>query len=146
MISDFSEYLMKCIYKLFIINLLKCKIIKKNVFSIVERTFFNVQGFEKVYKTLRQQTILKGQSKSTLNNYVRRIAAISLHFNRLPEHISDEEINGYLTSLTVANNSPSRSNFKHMVYGLRYYFRHINQNNRAINLPSLKKESFERAI
>jgi site-specific recombinase XerD len=28
-----------------------------------------------------------------------------------------------------------------MVYGLRYYFRHIGQNKRAINLPSLKKEA-----
>jgi site-specific recombinase XerD len=28
-----------------------------------------------------------------------------------------------------------------MVYGLRYYFRHIGQNKRAISLPSLKKEA-----
>jgi len=28
-----------------------------------------------------------------------------------------------------------------MVYGLRYYFRHIGKTNRAINLPSLKKEA-----
>lgn len=28
-----------------------------------------------------------------------------------------------------------------MVYGLRYYFRHIGQNKRAINLPSLKKDT-----
>jgi site-specific recombinase XerD len=37
--------------------------------------------------------------------------------------------------------SPSRSSFKHAVYGLRYYFRHIGQNKRAIGLPSLKKEA-----
>ena len=28
-----------------------------------------------------------------------------------------------------------------MVYGLRYYFRHIGKTNRAINLPSLKREA-----
>ena len=28
-----------------------------------------------------------------------------------------------------------------MVYGLRYYYRHIGQNKRAINLPSLKKDT-----
>jgi len=28
-----------------------------------------------------------------------------------------------------------------MVYGLRYYFRLIGDNNRAISLPSLKKEA-----
>ncbi len=84
---------------------------------------------------------MQGQSQSTLNNYIRRIANISLHFHRLPEHISDDELKEYLTSLAIDKNSPSRSSFKHMVYGLRYYFRHIGDNKRAINLPSLKRES-----
>lgn len=94
-----------------------------------------------MFKTLEQQTILRGQSKSTLYNYVRRIAAICLHFGKLPECISDDELTEYLTSLALCPNSPSRSNFKHMVYGLRYYFRHIGLNKRAIALPSLKKEA-----
>lgn len=72
---------------------------------------------------------------------MRRIAVISLHFGRLPEQISDDELNEYLTSLAIDKNSPSRSMFKHMVYGLRYHFRHIGDNKRAINLPSLKKEA-----
>ncbi|MDY0217619.1 MAG: hypothetical protein RBS19_11760, partial [Bacteroidales bacterium] len=55
-------------------------------------------GFEKVYKTFEQQVILKGQSKSTLNNYIRRIALISLHFKTLPEFVSDDEINELLAS------------------------------------------------
>jgi site-specific recombinase XerD len=100
-----------------------------------------IEGFDKVYKTIQQQVTLKGQSQSTLSNYIRRIALISLHFKRLPEQISDEEINEYLTGLAVDKFSPSRSSFKHMVYGLRYYFRHIGQTKRAINLPSLKKDA-----
>ena len=31
--------------------------------------------------------------------------------------------------------------FKHTIYGLRYYYRHIGQTKRAINLPSLKQEA-----
>jgi len=85
--------------------------------------------------------ILHGQSKSTLNNYIRRIALISLHFNCLPGEISDDELQEYLTSLALDKNSPSRGSFKHMVYGLRYYFRLIGDNKRAINLPSLKNEA-----
>jgi len=53
----------------------------------------------------------------------------------------DEEINEYLTGLALSAQSPSRSSFKHAVYGLRYYFRLIGQNKRAIALPSLKKEA-----
>jgi integrase/recombinase XerD len=50
-------------------------------------------------------------------------------------------LNEYLTSLAIDKRSPSRSSFKHMVYGLRYYFRLIGENKRAINLPSLKRKA-----
>ena len=33
------------------------------------------------------------------------------------------------------------SSFKHMVYGLRYYYRLLGMNKNAIALPSLKKET-----
>ena len=91
--------------------------------TIIEQAILSVDGFEKVYKTFEQQVILKGQSKSTLKNYIQKIARISLHFGVLPELLSDDEINEYLTSLALDPKSPSRSSFKHAVYGLRYYFR-----------------------
>ncbi len=114
---------------------------KKKGLTIVERALESITGFEAVYKTLQQQVTLKGQSKSTLENYIRRIAQISLHFGKLPGQISDDEINEYLTSLALSSKSPSRSNFKHAVYGLRYYFRLTDQNKRAIALPSLKQDT-----
>lgn len=90
---------------------------------------------------MQQQVAIQGKSKSTLYNYSRRIAIISLHFGKLPQNITDDELNEYLTSLALDPKSPSRSSFKHMVYGLRYYFRHVGLNKRAISLPSLKKEN-----
>ena len=100
-----------------------------------------VEGFDKLYNTMQQQVILKGQSQSTFGNYIRRIALISIHFKRLPDLVSDEELCDYLTGLALDKNSPSRSSFKHMVYGLRFYFRHIGQTKRAVNLPSLKNDT-----
>jgi integrase/recombinase XerD len=108
--------------------------------TILEKAVSGIKGFEKVKKTLEQQVALNDQSKNTLDNYLRRIASISLHFGRLPEHISDDELNGYLASLATDKNSPSRSSFKHMVYGLRYYYRHIGQSQKAVSLPSIKKD------
>jgi site-specific recombinase XerD len=64
-----------------------------------------------------------------------------LHFGRLPDEISDDEIHEYLTGLVVNSKTPSRSTFKHAVYGLRYYYRLIGQNKRAIALPSLKADT-----
>ena len=94
---------------------------KKVSFTIVERATIGVPDFEKVVKKMEQQVILRGQSMSTLNNYIGRIALISLHFNRLPHEIEEEEINEYLVALARNPKSPSRSSFKHMVYsaGLR---------------------------
>ncbi len=113
----------------------------KNLPTIIQQATQSIVSFDKVYKVLYQNTILQGKSESTFENYIRRIARISLHFNRLPEYISDDEINEYLTSLALSSKSPSRSSFKHMVYGLRYYFRHMGLNKRVVNLPSLKKET-----
>lgn len=109
--------------------------------TLVEKAISAVPGFDVVFKKLSQQVTLRGQSQSTLNNYIRRIAAICLHFGKLPELISDDEINEFLCALALNPKSPSRSNFKHAVYGLRYYFRLMGLNKRAIDLPSLKKDT-----
>jgi len=111
---------------------------KKTGLTIVERAVIAVPGFEKVTKKLSQQVILRGQSESTLNNYIRRIAAISLHFKQLPHLLEEEQVNEYLVALALDPKSPSRSSFKHMVYGLRYYYRLLGLNDKAIALPSLK--------
>ena len=109
--------------------------------TVVERAIVAVPGFKMVFKKLEQQVTLRGQSKSTLSNYIRRIALISLHFGQLPDQIDDEEINEYLAALARNPKSPSRSSFKHMVYGLRYYYRLLGMNKRAIALPSLKQDT-----
>jgi len=64
-----------------------------------------------------------------------------LRFGKLPEQIGPEEINEYLTAPALDPKSPSRSSFKHMVYGLRYYYRLLGMNKNAIALPSLKKDT-----
>ena len=113
---------------------------KKSGFTMVEQAIMLVPEFEKVVRKLEQQVALRGQSKSTLNNYIRRIALFTLHFSKLPEQIDPEEINEYLAALARDPKSPSRSSFKHMVYGLRYYFRLMGMNKNAIVLSSLKKD------
>jgi len=112
---------------------------QKSEFSIISRAMATVAGFDRVYRTLEQQVILRGQAKSTFQNYIHRIAQVSLHFNRLPEEISADDLNEFLASLAVSAVSPSRSAFKHSVYGLRYYYRYVGLPDRAIQLPSLKK-------
>jgi len=114
---------------------------KKKGFTIVEQAISMVPEFALAVTKLGHQVELRGQSQSTLNNYIRRIALFVLHFNRLPEQINEDEINEYLVALARDLKSPSRSSFKHMVYGLRYYYRLLGMNKKAIALPSLKGET-----
>jgi integrase/recombinase XerD len=114
---------------------------KKSGFTIVERAIIAVPAFADVKKKLEHQVELRGQSASTLHNYIRRIALFVIHFGRLPDQISEDEINEYLVSLARDPKSPSRSSFKHMVYGLRYYYRLLGMNKKAIALPSLKRDT-----
>lgn len=107
----------------------------------MERAISAVPEFEQVVSKLSQQVTLRGQSKSTLDNYTRRIALFVLHFKRLPEQVSEDEGNEYLVALARDPKSPSRSSFKHMVYGLRYYYRLLGMNKKAIALPSLKRDT-----
>lgn len=108
--------------------------------TIVEKACTQVEGFAAAYQKLNEKVLLAGQSKSTLSNYGRQLAHLCLRFNCLPEQLDDEQINGYLAALASGTNSPSRSSFKHSIYGLRFYFRLVGYPKRAINLPSLKKE------
>jgi len=112
----------------------------KSEFTIIERAIQTIDGFSAVDERIRQQTILRGQSRSTFENYIRQIARICMHFGKLPEAIAEEEINEYLTGLARDPKSPSRSQFKHAIYGLRYYYRNIGHNDRAICLPSIKDD------
>jgi site-specific recombinase XerD len=109
--------------------------------TILERAIALVPEFEKVLTKLSQQVTLRGQSPSTLDNYSRRIALFVIHFEKLPEEVSEDEINEYLVSLARDSKSPSRSSFKHMVYGMRYYYRLLGMNKQAIALPSLKRDA-----
>jgi len=81
---------------------------------------------------------LNGRSESTLANYGKCIAKLSLYFKQTPLELSDQQINDYLLVLRDHQN-PSMSYFKHTVYGLRYVFRLVGREDKAIRLPSIKR-------
>jgi site-specific recombinase XerD len=114
---------------------------QKSEFSIIGQALLIIPGFDLVYQKLEQQVVLRGQAKSTFENYIHRIAQVCLHFNCLPEEVIEDELNDYLAGLALSAKSPSRSAFKHSVYGLRYYYRYVGLPARAVKLPSLKKDA-----
>jgi len=101
---------------------------------IIDRAKTEVMGFASMFAKLEQKVILGGLSNSTLLNYGRCIAKISLHFHCVATELEEEQINGYLQHLLVGN-KPSKSYFKHTVYGLRFLFRIHDLEDRIIKLP-----------
>ncbi|MCP4439337.1 MAG: tyrosine-type recombinase/integrase [Aureispira sp.] len=63
---------------------------------------------------------------------------MSLYFKACPTEVEDAAINNYLLMLKNTQ-TLSYNNFTHTVYGLRYAFRLTGREDRAIQLPSIKK-------
>jgi site-specific recombinase XerD len=97
-----------------------------------------VEGFRAAYEKITQQVLISNRSESTLQCYSGRIAKVCLHFGCMPELLDTEQIQEYLGQLASSISSPSRSGFKHVVHGLRFYFRLFGHKNRIVELPSIR--------
>ncbi len=74
-----------------------------------------------MFQRLEQKVLLGGLSNSTLQNYGRCIAKMSIHFKCIPTQLDEEQIDGYLQHL-LSGQKPSRSYFKHTVHSLRHSY------------------------
>ncbi|MGH7954633.1 MAG: tyrosine-type recombinase/integrase, partial [Gloeomargaritales cyanobacterium] len=71
--------------------------------------------------------------------YSRSLAYVALEFNRSPHEVSVEELNAYLYRMMV-HEQCSLTYFKHAVFALRYWFRLFDMEEKAIQMPPVKKE------
>ena len=115
--------------------------LRKKSFTIVEQACHEIRGFRNLYEQLDDKVRLSGQSSSTLNNYARKLAQLSLHFGKLPQHIDEKQVNKYLASLARQSKTPSLSDFKFAVYGLRYCYRLLGMNEKIVHLPNIKHDN-----
>ena len=112
---------------------------RKPYSTLVQQAKINVPGFSAAYSKFIERVTIDQNSKSLIKNYSRSLASVALHFNRSPEQISADEINSYLYRMTV-HEKQSVSYFKHAVYGLRHWFRLFGMEEKAIQMPSIRKE------
>ena len=98
-----------------------------------------IPGFSLILEELKKSMLVNGLSHNTLVNYSRKLADLSLHFNKLPEYISEEELRDYLSVLILRAKSVSQSEFKHMIYGIRYYFK-MTGLTMNVKLPPIKND------
>lgn len=74
-----------------------------------------------------------------MSNYARCLAHIALHFKISPIYLNEEQVLNYLYYLRTQHNTPSKSFFKHTIYGLRYAFRMYGLKELRAALPSLEQ-------
>ena len=107
--------------------------------TVLSQAKKGVPGFTLAYGKFIEKTTLEQSSKGLITNYSRSLAYIALHFGRVPHQVSVEEINAYLYSMMV-HEKCSLTYFKHAVFALRYWFRLFDMEDKAIQMPPIKKE------
>jgi integrase/recombinase XerD len=118
---------------------MEAKTTKRQYNTVLSQAKKGVPGFALAYGKFIEKTTLEQSSKGLITNYSRSLAYIALHFGRVPHQISVEEINAYLYSMMV-HEKCSISYFKHAVFALRYWFRLFGMEDKAIQMPPIKKE------
>jgi site-specific recombinase XerD len=98
-----------------------------------------VPHFSEHIAKFNEQVILKSYAEATVFSYSRAIAQVALYFKKSPLYLDPEEINSYLFGLRIKDDK-SDTYFKHAVYGLRFFFRIYDLDDKALRLPSLKHE------
>lgn len=105
--------------------------------TLIARAKREVPKFKEHILKFEEQITIKSYAASTVFSYSRGIAQISLYFKKSPLDLEADEINSYLFALKQEK-SLSDTYFKHTVYGLRFFYRVYDLEDRAIRLPNLK--------
>lgn len=98
-----------------------------------------IKGYFEMSEKLEHYMLINGLAKSTFYAYSRKLVDVALHFNKLPEHITEDELRTYLAHLIQNAKSNSLTEFKHTVYGMRFYFKILGKP-MTVSLPKIKKD------
>jgi site-specific recombinase XerD len=107
---------------------------------LVERAHAQVEGFSHLQNKLTQSFSINGKASSTLNNYLRCLAHLALHYKESPEKLSVENIEDYLYFCQKQHKTPSESFFKHTIFGLRAAYKVMGMEAKRVALPQIRQD------
>ena len=76
-----------------------------------------------------------------MNNYLRCLAHLTIHYKCSPELLNEEQINDYLFHCQNLHKTPSESFFKHTIYGLRAVYKIYGLTALRVQLPQIKRQN-----
>ena len=115
-------------------------VLKKRL-SLVEVAQLEVPNFKELSQQLTRSFVVNGKAQSTLNNYLRCLAHLGLHYKISPEQLPEEQLQDYLYHCKNLHKTPSESFFKHTVYGLRSVYKVLGLTAKRISLPQIKAQN-----
>ena len=110
---------------------------EKSSRTLIEKAKTEVPNFEQHYKKFEQNAVINNYAPSTIHNYSRAVAKLSLYFKTSILELDPEQVNEFLFDL-AQHGKTSETAFKHTVYGLRFFFRLYGLEDRVLKLPNLK--------
>ncbi|AZI23759.1 hypothetical protein EIH07_08095 [Chryseobacterium taklimakanense] len=83
----------------------------------MNRASCEVNGFAELLQRFERNISILGKSKRTFDNYSRHVAALALHFGKVPTELDPEDIKDYLFELqkrskTLQPAKPRRNHFQ----------------------------------
>ena len=104
--------------------------------TLIEQAKREVPGFTGHFAKFEEQVTIGGYSSSTLYNYSRAVAKVSLYFKKSLLELDPDEVNQFLFSIAKEKKASS-SYFKHTIYGLRFFFRLYGLEDMVLKLPAV---------
>jgi hypothetical protein len=106
--------------------------------NFIQRASDSISGFGQSYEKFSKQLLIEQYSPGSIKSYGHKLAAISFHFKKLPEHLSEDDCRDYFSMLLSRTPSPGLSYFKHTVYSLRCYRKTMHLSELNFSLPRIR--------
>ena len=100
-----------------------------------------VPQFEVLVDKLTKSFSINGKAKSTLNNYLRCLAHLTIYYNTSAELLESTSIDDYLFHCQNLHKTPSESFFKHTIFGLRAAYKVMGMEQKRLRLPQIKRQT-----
>ena len=79
---------------------------------MINRAVLEVPEFEELLLRFKRSISVLGRSELTFKSYARNIAAMALHFGKIPTELDAKQVQEYLFLLQKRSKTPSQTYFK----------------------------------
>jgi site-specific recombinase XerD len=106
--------------------------------TVIDQAKQEVPNFSEHFAKFEQKMMIGGYSTSTLFCYGRAVAKVSLYWKKSLLELKTQEVNEFLHALALQKQASS-TYFKHTVYGLRFFYRLYDMDDKRLSLPVIRE-------